>query len=250
MQFKDHARSLKRRLVEVRKALLVGPFKHEKAQKYELKSATATMKEYFEQLYQKYETKKKNGEIYHTSDNQFFAKDEVLWQKFLEDTKGKTALEIGSGPFGYLVFTDWVKARHVIDPLINSYREVQLKHFNRTFFTDAIHTYSYPAETLVSELVNTIDGFIVCRNCIDHTEDPWTILYNICQYAKPGSYLLFWADIWHIGGSIDEGHHSVTKNKDVIEAFLTGQGYRILKTHDGISTHGNTIDYGCLAVKV
>ncbi len=238
----------KNNIKSIRKAF-VGPFKHHRAQKYELKSATQTMKIHFHELFEKFEHAKKTNSPYFDSNNQFFQNDDKLWNQFLDYTRGKKALEIGSGPFGFLAFTTWASERHVVDPLLDSYKNVQKELFGKTIFSNEIKGYSTPAEELIKDLVGKIDGFIVCRNCIDHTEDPWSILYNITQYAAPGSYLLFWADIWHIGGSIDEGHHSVTKNHKVIEAFLEGQGYQILKTHDGISTHGNTIDYGCVAIK-
>lgn len=245
---KQNISLFKKKLYKIRNSIVVGPFNHARAQKYEMGFANKMIRDHFQRLQSKFETKIKNNEFYHNSDNQFFGKNDSLWNEFIAKTTGKTALEIGSGPFGFLCFATWPKERHIIDPLINSYREAHLKNFNTTLFTKDIKTHSISAETFVPELKGKIDGFIVCRNCIDHTEDPWKILYNISQYAAVGSYLLFWADIWHIDGA-NEGHRNVTKDGQVIEAFLLGQGYKIISRHHNQGGHDNTLDYGCLAIK-
>jgi hypothetical protein len=140
-----------------------------------------------------------------------------------------------------------IKSQIAIDPLINQYIQIENELFNCTFF-DNFKVYDTPAEMLVEELVDNVDGYIICRNTIDHSEDPFSILNVISKYAKKGCYFLFWCDIWHINGG-DTGHHCITHSNEVMDNFLNALGFEKIITMNSIRDSKQFIDYGGVFIK-
>ncbi len=221
-------------------------FDHIQAQRYERDSAENCMQSDFRALYSRFEEAKREGSLWHGATDQWFQNDTALWKKFVEQVRNRHCLEIGSGPYGYLSFCHWIKNRYVIDPLVDFYRTKQLELTGSTLFTDDIKTFGVRAEQLIHGLVGKIDGFVVCRNCLDHCEDPLTILNNISKYSIPGSYLLFWTDLWHLDGT-DEGHTNITKSPEMMDLIFEGLGYSILKRSNPVREASNYLEYGILA---
>jgi hypothetical protein len=223
-------------------------YNFEKAQKFELESAEQTIKEHFEEIYEKWELAKNAGSLWQGPDDLWFKGNQTLWDEFANHARGKKCLEIGSGPFGYLAPCYWIKDRVIIDPLIDFYREHEIKISGKTFFTDDIVTYNKPAEDCIDDLIGKVDGFIVCQNALDHSEDPLSIMHNISEYAAPGCYLLIWTDIWHLQG-LDAGHRNITKNSVAFDKVLMGMGFEIIQTSKNIRDQNEYIEYGRIAVK-
>jgi hypothetical protein len=153
------------------------------------------------------------------------------------------------GPFGYLSPCYWIADRVIIDPLVDEYRRLQLEINNSTLFTSDIATYALPAEQQIDELVGAVTGVIVCRNALDHCEDPLAVLELISRYAAGGCYLLMWTDIWHLSG-LDEGHRNITKSEAAMTGVLQGLGFTILRKCRKIRDPTHCIEYGCIARKV
>lgn len=224
-------------------------FLHVAAQEYEAKSAARNIEKDFAVLYESWEQAKKEGSLWHYADNQWFLGNVELWDEFVNHVQNRRCLEIGSGPFGYLAPCYWIKDRIIIDPLIDFYRNEQLRVLGKTFFGDEIKTYNVPAEECLNELLGKIDGFIVCRNMLDHCEDPLKVLENISDYAVSGSYLLLWTDIFHLMG-LDEGHRNITQSPRVFKMLLKGLGFALLQEGAKIRDPHEYIEFGILARKI
>jgi len=230
-------------------------FNHKIAQKGEFESSIRFMTsgDKFMELVYNIESLK-NRELYeeviyplcHIHD---FFRDIENYKKFLNNIQDKNCLEIGSGPVGFLGLMPWIEKRTIIDPLLEKYRDFQLSYFGKTFFTDDIKKYSQNAEVIIPQLENSVDGCIVVRNALDHSQNPWKILENISKYACTGCWLLLWTDLWHlrdIGGE----HRNIIKDKDVFEKKLINLGFKIKKVFSDVRNNNSTIEYGCIALKL
>jgi SAM-dependent methyltransferase len=226
----------------------VARFDHAAAQRYELEHAERTIEADFPKLLAEVEAASKNGALWISAADQFFSGDQELYDTVVEHARGRQCLEVGCGPFGYLAPCRWLKRRIFIDPLIDEYRSAQLRLTGRTLFTADVKTHACPAELLIPSLVDAIDGLIVCRNAIDHCEDPLAVLANLSAYAAPGSYFLFWSDIWHLSAP-DAGHRNITKSGAFMNMAIDGLGFRILRPAQAVRSPGECIEYGCVAVK-
>jgi hypothetical protein len=232
----------------IRAAKLSIGFDHGAAQKYEFNHNRRTIKQSFARVYAQFETEKAAGGLWQSADDQWFLGDVGLFNSFVEHVRNRKGLEVGSGPFGYIAPCYWIKDRVIIEPLIDRYREAQLNLTGKTFFSDEIKGYSSPAEQVIPELVGKVDGFIACRNALDHCEDPMTILLNLSDYAAPGCWLLLWTDLWHLAG-LDAGHHNITKTQRAMDAYLNGLGFDVVKRGETIRDPAEYVEYGIIARK-
>lgn len=218
------------------------------AQWYEFKSAKGTIRRRGEHMLDKLDSMKAAGDLWQTADDPFFGGDQATFSTFIAHVRDRVCLEIGSGPYGYLGPAYWIKNRKVIEPLIDKYRSYELTNYGRTFWTPDVETFATPAENIIPKLRGAIDGAIICRNALDHMEDPLGVLNAISEYAAPGCYLLFWTDIWHNGGT-DIGHRNITRSIDVMPKIITGLGFEIQKTCTDVRSDDAAIEYGCVALK-
>lgn len=115
----------------------------------------------------------------------------VLAEAAIDDADyfaGKVVIDIGPGCVG---FPDACPAKQSfgIDPLAEEYSAAGL-----LIESDAIYL-SVPAEKipLVSETVDTV----VCRNSLDHVDDPVAVLGEIHRLLKPGGELILNVDLDH-----------------------------------------------------
>jgi hypothetical protein len=218
-------------------------FNHQTAKKYELRYAKEWTEENFERLYPEI-TNQAIQKDFSPSD---FFHDKKKWAAFSHHITGKTVLEIGSGPAGAIIRWYWCKKRVIIDPLIDDYKKISLQMFHKTWSTDDIILYARNAEDFINDLDNTIDGAIVCRNALDHCEQPYTILNNISKYATKGCQLLLWTDLYHPEGH-DEGHTNITDSKKEFIRNIKTLGFTI---HQEFSdTTRPTLNYGCIGSKI
>ncbi len=220
---------------------------HAAAQRYELESARQTIIAEYPRVREDWGNRPQ-GALPFTVDDQWFCGNAVLFREFAAGIETKTCLEIGSGPFGALAPCKALRRRIIIEPLGNQYRDLQLSAFGSTFFTPDVELHSIPAEREIAQLVGTVDGLIVCRNCLDHCEDPLTILQNISRYARPGCWFLLWSDLWHLQG-VDEGHRNITRSPDAMKALIAGLGFEVLQVGRSVREPGEFIELGCIARK-
>lgn len=225
-------------------------FDFKQAQDYELQHSYQWIQENFENLFSQIEAAETAQDFWPGPENlvvkEFFAGSHSDWQEFASFIEDKTSLEVGAGPCGALAIWWWGKRRIIVDPLAAEHKRISLELFRKTWFGDNVELYSQPAEQLIPELVGKVDGAVICRNALDHAEDPMVILDNISAYAKHGCYLLLWTDLWHLKGH-DRGHRNITKDKLAIEKKLKAIGFEILYAFSDARADGSSIEYGCLA---
>jgi hypothetical protein len=224
------------------------PFSHQVAQAYELLSAQRTIRRAGRDWLAAALRAEEAGAPISEPNDQWFRGNEALSMEFVAHVKPRTNLEIGSGPMGHLAGRPWMGRRIVIDPLIEKYRSYQLRRFGKTVWTDDILAYSCPAENVIPELKGAIDGSIICRNALDHTEDPLAVLAAISHYAAADCYLLLWTDIWHSRG-VTIGHRNITRSTAAMDALLAGFGFDIIQNGASIRAAGQFVEYGRLARK-
>lgn len=222
-------------------------FDHTEAQRYELSSNTSTIEQHFPKVFARFQ--KTQSEPWHDPNSPWFGNDKRLWDDFVSHVRRRMSLEIGSGPWGYLLMCPWIEKRTIIDPLVEEYKAAQMRVVGGTLFTDDVMTYTTPAEQPIASLVGTVEGVIVCQNAIDHCEDPLAVLSNIGAYAASGCYLLLWTDIWHLDG-VDAGHRNITRSSTAIDYLLRGAGFDVVRRSDRIRQDGKYVEYGVLARKV
>lgn len=226
-----------------------GAFSHRRAQRYEKAHATATIRESWPPLHTRWTEAVTHGSLWHTADDPWFQNDQRLFDEFVEYVRPRRCLEVGSGPFGWLGPASWIHDRWIVDPLIDFYHDEELRVAGATFFDDPVRRIAVPAEEVVQELVGTVDGAIVCRNALDHAEDPMAILNNLSDYAAPGCFLLFWTDLWHLEGP-DAGHRNITRSTRAMDRFLKGLGFNVLKASPPVRGEPERyLEYGVLARK-
>ncbi len=232
-------------------------FNHVKAQEYEMNYQRGYIAKHFKKQYDEWLVNKefqKDGLIPSILslmwEHNFFNGDLEAIQAFINHIKGKISLDIGCGCIPWTKDTWDVKKQYMMDPLAYKYKAIEIELFGDSFF-EGTQIYANPAEEIKTELINTIDGFIFCRNAIDHSADPLSILNNISDYAMKGCYLLFWCDIWHVMGG-DDGHHSITKSIPVMDKIFKGLGFKKIITMDKIRI-GNElerfVEYGGVFIK-
>jgi hypothetical protein len=225
-------------------------FDHSDAQHYEINSSERWLRKNFSPIYDNIQTAKGEGRYWSgpgdTAINEFFSGSKKDWGAFAASLRDKTCLEIGPGPCGALGIWWWVETKILVDPLILEYKALQLKMFKKTVYADDMRLLAQNAETLDPGLVGTIDGAIICRNALDHCDDPMEILRNLSKYAKTGCYLLLWTDLWHLDGH-NEGHRNITKDRAKFEEDLKALGFEIQQTFEDKGRH--SINFGCRAIK-
>lgn len=183
------------------------------------------------------------GEVYM---KEFFNNESGRWQGFADWIDGRTCLEIGPNVAGVVCAWWWAGKRIVIEPLIDQIRDYQKTHFHRSLYTDDVICHSLPAEILIPDLVGSVDGAIICRNCIDHSPEWMFILNNISTYAVPGSFLLFWSDLYHNDHN-HAGHYNITRDVEGFRRLLNNLGFDFL--YEFSDEERDTINFGCLARK-
>lgn len=221
---------------------------HASAQRFEIAFAENLIKKTFADLWDRIEQERVSGGLWQSAADEFFMGNEQIWNGFRDHVRDRKCLEIGSGPYGYLTPCYWIRNRIVIDPLVDEYRRIQIAVNGKTLFGPQIVTHACPAELPIDDLINKVDGAIICRNALDHCDDPLAVLHAIGKYSAEGCYLLFWTDIWHLHGT-NEGHRNITKSEGAIDALLRGLGFDILQRGKRIRDPLDFIEYGVVARK-
>ena len=218
-------------------------FSDRRAQLYESRYADKVIREDFPGVFRRWEQARKDRQLFQDCNDQWFAGDEKTWSDFVGHVRDRRSLEIGSGPFGYLAPCYWIKERVIIDPLVDYYRQQQLKYFHATFFTDDVQTFNQGADRIVEGLRGTVDGCIVCRNMLDHCEDPLAVLEHISEYAAAGCYFMVWTDLWHMKG-LDRGHRNITRSVQAMDKLLSGMDFVIIREGKPTRNPDDFIEYG------
>jgi hypothetical protein len=220
--------------------------KHEIAQEYEFNFTKLWIREHFEFLKKEIPSIEPMSFADPTIDyvKEFFDNNDKRSAFVAAYIKDKSCLEIGAGACGAFAKWKWINKRTVIEPLLHRTDEFLLSEYGYTWYDNDIVKYSQNAEEFIPELENMIDGLIVCRNVLDHTEDPYKILNNISKYAIHGCFLMLWNDLYHKEGP-DEGHFNITEDKNDWKKTIESYGFRIITEYE--QDRPITINYGCLA---
>lgn len=228
-------------------------FNFESAQKYELISNNQWVDESFVDIMKYIDGVRSTNEINSHYLDLFFQNSESVWMDFYnKNMKGKKTLECSSGPCGVMPLWGHLisNKKIIIDPLIIEYNKYILNKFGKSWFLPDTIMYDKCVEELVPELVNTINGFILFRNGIDHLEDPKKAMENLSKYAMTGCKLLFWGDLKHIEAT-DEGHcEKVVDTPEEFERIIENLNFKILYRSPIIRDPSKVLDYGCVAIKI
>lgn len=221
----------------------------ENSQEYEFRAAVSFMKDniYKEIVSRTVESKKNhtytlNIEFYM---NEFFNNDVANYNAYAKHIENKNCLEIGPSVVSTLCTAWWTKNNFIIEPLLDQIMEYQRHDLGFSLFDDTTN-FAKAANIHIPELDGSIDGAIICRNCLDHTPEWFFILNNISSYAKPGALFLFWSDLYHNLG-VDEGHYNITKDVEEFKRLLYNFGFKI--QHQYSIPNRDTVNFGCIAVK-
>jgi FkbM family methyltransferase len=230
-------------------------FDHDVAQVFELDFTRKFLTANFQSIYEQIQNNAKQYHIHGDESvepgihlNEFFNNDVGEFRSFVEDVKGKTGLEVGSGPCGVSCGWHFIGQWYVIDPLVHTYKQLSLEMFGKTWWHDNIILMPQNAELFIPELSGKIDGLIWCRNSLDHMADPFTTLKNLSKYAAEGCRLFVWTDLYHLDGH-DHGHRNITRSKDEFGRFIENLGFRIDRLCPQLRK-GECIEFGCVATKV
>lgn len=233
------------------KNVLKNVYKNQRsAQKYELDHAIVFMKsDYFKNLHKDFIVGSLNISNGHCDDlmlKEFFLDNKNNWFEFIKHIKDKNCLDIGPCVFSPLSTWDIAKKRYGIEPLYNKINYWQKQNLSSSVYEN-MDVFNESAEKLIKNLVNQIDGAILCRNMLDHT-DKWPfVLINMANYAKPKCKLLLWTDLHHYGKE-DEGHFNITMDVNAFKLFIKTIGFRIIREFN--NPDRATLNWGCFAEKV
>lgn len=215
-------------------------FDFQKAQEYELRENIKYVEKHYDELM----LAMKVQPSYHHC-KEFFNGSESYMDAFFDLVlhEKTTFLEVSPGICGALPFWKSRLAGRLIaiDPLIYDYDEY-LQGKGKSWF-DGIEKYDELAETFISELADSIDGFIFWRNGINHYAEPWNSIETVSRYAAKGCTLFFWAEIQH-KDTPDAGHRNVTSNPQEVEDCILAQGWRLLYHTDNSVFKVPGISYG------
>lgn len=221
-------------------------FDFQNAQKYELEWQKDYNVHHFNKEYENWLNLKNTQETgLHPA--QFFDNNIQQFDAFLDHIKGKKLVEIGCGSFPMSRNAFNISDKSVIDPLADAYHEFQINNFGKTNF-EGIRRFSQPAEIIINEFLNSVDGCIIFRNALDHSEDYLSILNVVSEYATAGCYLLFWSDIWHKKGE-PEGHRNITQSHQVMDKIFNGLGFLKIISSLPIRNPEIYVEYGGVFVK-
>jgi len=221
------------------------------SQEYEMNNAIRSMgKENFKGIYKDF----LSGDLYiskgHIPDDlmlkEFFDNSQENWAEFTNHITGKVCLEIGPCLISALTYWDVVSERHVIEPLYPKISEWQIINLGRSTYEDLI-CHGQGAENTIGELVNSVDGAILCRNMLDHTPNWKDVLFNISNYAIKDCRLLLWTDLYHLRGT-DRGHYNITKDLEFFKGLITSLNFKIIRGYQDLN-RAETLNYGCFAIK-
>ena len=212
-----------------------------------------SLKQWFTEHYETIIPEIKNHEHYWPGCRQsyvktFFENNQELWYKFAREIENKKCLEIGSGCTGSAIFWDFINDWNVIDPLVEQYVIDTASISGEEIWRSNIRRYNHGAEKTIRDMIDQVNGCIVCRNSLDHSLDPFGILDNISLYAQRGCYLLLWSDIYHLKGC-DKGHRNITREKENIRKHIENGGFSIIRETPNVRQDKSTIEFGCFAVK-
>lgn len=232
-------------------------FNHTAAQKYELNYHINWLKQNFDKLYEETQAARSmfesHGEITIGEEKWlpwFFKNSDTCWKTFVNKIKDKPCLEVGTGPCGVCCKWHFIKTWYAVDPLLTAYNQTMLEMFHKSWIPDSINMYSQSAEILIPELINKINGAIVCVNALDHVDEPLRVMDNLSEYAVPGCKLLLWADIYYPYGH-DEGHRNLCKSPEIFRSWITDRNFSIDYETTPIREKGSrSIEFGCVATKL
>jgi hypothetical protein len=199
------------------------------AQKYELEHAIGFMQEsHFQCLFSAYKADQlwiSKGYVPEIIVSEFFGGSELLWKAFVTEVSAKTCMDIGPCVFSPLACWDMCSTRIAIEPLGTQISAWQSAHLGSSTFDDLILE-PCGADVFLPKYENKIDGAIFCRNMLDHTPNWPFVLDNISRYARSGSSLLLWCDIFH-HGLADAGHFEITEDEAAFKRLIESFGFAI-----------------------
>jgi hypothetical protein len=220
----------------------------EKAKQYELEHhifwATKNLKLWCDLI----ESDKNNNNKWNEQDHWIKRYCSNVNLDYFKEKENNKWLEIGVGSYGSLFTWWWLNDRTVIEPLYKEYYDLQFNKYGETLVDSKVKHYNTNAEILIDELVNTIDGFVICHNTLDHLNEPKKVISNIGQYMKKDSYLFLQSDLYHCKDDPGDAHLNIFKSKKEIIDILKSNLLDPIIQFD--YPERPSLNYGCLARKI
>ncbi|MDA0237459.1 MAG: hypothetical protein O3B03_02980 [Proteobacteria bacterium] len=168
------------------------------------------------------------------------------YKEFVLHITDKNVLEIGPCLLAQVASWDVARHRFAIEPLYEKISLEQRKRFGVDGYPN-VTAYASAAENLISELVGTIDGAVLIRNCLDHSPKWAFIMANLSLYVTKGAQLLLWNDLSH-PRHLRRGHYEICKEIDQFRNLILSLGWRVIFEFQ--KSESECVNYGCRAVKM
>lgn len=147
--------------------------------------------------------------------------------------------DVGCGPYPVLLHAPKQTTAVMIDPLMKHYFAHGLVPAGaigpgRAFIESFIEDLPLPDESI---------DVLMCLNCLDHVDDPWTGLRELTRVIKIGGHLILEVDL---GGTTDYMHPHAF-GREELEATAESCGLKNVKWNlpdGGIRRPGATLYYG------
>lgn len=129
--------------------------------------------------------KKKEGKLQNNHYEYFYTSHFGLKKT---DYQGKKILDIGCGPRGSLEWAIMAEERIGLDPLIDYYRRLGIKHHKMSYVKASSESIPFP-----SHYFDVVCSF----NSLDHVDDLHKTIHEISRVTKTGGLFLLLTDVNH-----------------------------------------------------
>lgn len=140
--------------------------------------------------------------------------------------RDRSAVEIGAGPYPSIATAQWKRAV-AIDPLADGYTAQGL--LPKDCFCDEVTYMASPGEAV--PLPSGFADLAVIENCLDHVDNPRSVLREIKRLLKPGGFLWLLVDLM----DYKDHMHPNPFNEARLREMLAGEGFTVAR--DRISDH-------------
>ena len=139
--------------------------------------------------------------------------------------KGKVVMSVGPGPIGFLEACG-ARVKIGVEPLANAFRQ------HRLLLPDSDVVYLNTG----AENIPLVDDFVdvtVCRNSLDHVEEPQRVIDEIWRVTKPNGSLVVNVDVEHETRPLEPHSFSVADVECMLRRFRVEWKKVHEKSHGG-----------------
>lgn len=146
--------------------------------------------------------------------------------ELLDWCRGRSAVEIGAGPYPSIATIRWRRAV-AVDPLADGYTAEDL--LPKDVHCDEVTYLSSPGEAV--PLPSGFADIVVLENCLDHVDDPRAVVRECHRLLAPGGLMWLLVDLMDYSDHM----HPNPFNEQRLRDLLRSEGFEPVK--DRISDH-------------